>query len=135
MKKQYLYISLLSLSIIVVLLFSSFKLDIETSFTDEEMQEIYNETDDIVTAFTKKEMNKCRRELMEMVDAEVDTMLMFHSRDLLRERGILVNDSPPRPVPPSKPELLIPNDDTPLQPLIENEEKVFEEQNESKKIK
>ena len=50
---------------------------------------------------------------------------MFDVRELLREKGALVNDAPPRPEPPSKPELLTPNDDTPLQPLIENEAQEF----------
>ena len=135
MKKQYLYIILLSLSIMIVFLFSSFKLDIETEFTAAEMLEIEQEADTIVKAFTKKEIEECRRELMETVVAEVDTMLMFHSRDLLRERGVLVNDAPARPTPPSKPALLKPNDNTPLQPLIKNEEETFQEQNNPKKIK
>jgi hypothetical protein len=134
MKKQYLYIGFLLLSVIVLFLFSSFKLDIETTFTEEEMQEINEAADDIIAAFTKKERDKCRRELIETVVAEVDTMLMFNSRELLRERGILVNDAPPRPSPPSKPELLIPNDNTPLQPLIENEAAVFQQQNDPKII-
>lgn len=126
MKKQFIYISLLSLFFMVLFLFSSFKIDIETKFTEEEMQEIHQEADAIVRAFTKKEIDKCRKELMETVDARVDTILMFDVRELLREKGALVNDAPPRPEPPSKPELLTPNDDTPLQPLIENEEKTFQ---------
>lgn len=128
MEKRNLHLGLLFIVAMGLCLFTSFKLDVETKFTEEEMQEIYKEADTVVEAFVRKEKAKCRAELMEAVDARVDTMLMFNVRDYLREKGALVNDAPPRPEPPNKPEVLTPDDSTPLQPLIEDEEQVFQKQ-------
>ena len=102
----------------------SFKVDIETKFTDEEMKEINNEVQKRVAAFVQNEKKDCNQELMKMVAARVDTILMFDYKKLLGQDSLL-NNTPPRPTPPTKPELLTPNDDTPLQPLIEDEESVF----------
>ena len=103
----------------------SFKLEIETKFTKEEMDEINKEVQLRVDAFIKKEKENCRGELMEMVDAKVDTILMFDTKNLLMNDGSLIDDTPPRPSPPDKPDLLEPKDDTPLRPLIDNKEEVF----------
>lgn len=109
-------------SILMVSLLS-FKVDIETKFTDEEMKEINNEVQKRVEAFIQKEKKDCNEELMKMVNVRVDTILMFDYKELIGQDSL--DDTPPRPTPPTKPEILTPNDDTPLQPLIEDEEKIF----------
>lgn len=103
----------------------SFKRDIETVFTEEEMVDIHKEIDLRVTAFIANEKRICREELIEMVDTEVDTILMFNAPELVREDEELKDNTPLRPEPPQKPELVKPTDDTPLKPLIEDKEEVF----------
>ncbi len=121
-----LYIALLMLSMITILALSSFNVNLETEFSQEEMIEIRKEVDTRVKAFLAKKRKDCDRELMELVDLKVDTILMFDFKELLMDGDSLNDDTPPRPSPPSKPELLVPNDSTPLQPLIENEDTLFQ---------
>lgn len=106
-------------------LFYSFEIDIETEFTEEEMLEIHQEVEERVKAFTARERRNCREELMEAVEAKVDSILMYDIKELLSEDNEIQDNTPERPLPPEKPELLEPKDNTPLQPLIKNESEVF----------
>lgn len=109
---------------LLLLVIYGFKIDIETEFSDDEMKEIQQEVEARVKAFVKKEKEDCRKELIELADTKADSILMYDFKKLVKNDS-LVEDIPARPLPPSKPEILVPNDNTPLQPLIEDEEQIF----------
>lgn len=117
--------SILLFAAIAITSLYGFKLDIETVFSKEEMEDINKEVALRVAAFIAIEKKICREELMEMVDVRVDTVLMFDIRELLEGYEDMEDDTPIRPEPPEKPEILKPKDDTPLQPLIEDKEELF----------
>jgi len=126
MKKKKIGFSIMLFASLTIASLYSFKLDIETVFTEEEMVDINKEIEDRVAAFIANEKKICQQELMEMVDVKVDTILMFDIKELLKGDSDIEDNTPPRPEPPEKPEILKPQDDTPLQPLIEDERELFD---------
>jgi len=118
------YFIIIMISLLFLLAISSFKLNIETEFSPEEMQEINQEVEERVAAFAAKETSKCRKKLLEEANAAVDTLLMFNAPELLGT-DTLASPLPPKPNRPKKPEILTPVDDSPLQPLINNEDTIF----------
>ncbi len=113
-----------------ILLFScflmGFQLEDKPGFSKEEKIAIEEEINLRIATFVRKEKKECREELMEKVDDKVDSILMF---DFDAQKLLFGDDTTiikPKPTKPQIPELIQPNDDTPLEPLIKDEKSIIE---------
>ena len=122
MKPKHLYI-LLGITAIGFL-FSSFKFDMDESPFSPDDPEVQVDVQERIKAFKRKKRKECQIELMEEVDAKVDTILMFNKNDYLIQDNII--PIPDKPGRPEQPEMIEPKDSTPLQPLID-EDSVFQD--------
>ncbi len=80
--------------------------------------EVQAEVKKRIDEFIKTRKADCHAELLEIADAEADTILMNDLRRLLLGEDTL--DVMVRPERPSRPEIKEPEDDTPVAPLFED---------------
>ncbi len=112
----------LILFIPLIILWSSFQFIDEPRFSVEEMKEINQEVSLRIEAFVNKEKKKCEEELMDLVDSKVDSILMFDAQRLLFGEDTFKIKT--KPIKPKFPDLIQPEDDTPLAPLIKDNETI-----------
>ncbi len=113
----------LFLALVFILL--GFKSDDKADFSKEEMELINHEIEKRLAEFTAKKKKECKEKLLEMVDNKVDSILMYDDLNLLL--GADTSAVKAKPSKPLRPEVLKPNDDTPLEPLIKNEDDILNE--------
>ncbi len=124
MRHTTIYLMILMLGI-STLFFSSYQIGNEPEFTEEDMLFIQEEIEKRILAFKQKKNKECQEELIERVDAKVDSLLMYNAQELLF--GDDTVSIKPKPNKPSFPEVIRPDNDAPLAPLIGDEDSLLQD--------
>ena len=102
---------LLTTAILFILLFTAFQ-DVEMMTKEQFIQMHLNEK---FQKYKRDNERKCRKKAIEQATQIVDSILISQARNI----RIDTVQRPPKPIKPNRPNILSPNDTTPIRPVIE----------------